>query len=877
MPARNTPAGDPAVERGRRSLAAFLGRAGKEPPGFVGRVRELEEVRAVLTAAGDGRGELVLLAGDPGIGKTRLAEEAERSALEAGMGVAWGRCWEAGGAPAFWPWIQALRSVASAHGEADLPEPVRALVGEAAPDEDGGAAARFAVFDAVAEQLRTWSRESPLLIVLDDLHAADQPSLLLLQFVARSVRDTGLVVLGTYREAEARANAAVRAVLDAVGHEGRLLPLRGLGQADVAAMVGDADATFAREVWRVTEGNPFFVDEILRLHAAEAPLRLDPADAAGFRVPAGVRETIRRRLEPLPQGADAVLSLAAVAGREFTLELLAKCSALPTDRLAAALEAALDAELVRLVPAATERYRFAHVLIRDALYERLEPAEREALHGQLARVLEGLSVDDPDAHVAQLAHHFALAASAADADKAVEFCERAAEQARRRLAYEDAVAHLEQALALAPAAGLDAPRRLDLLLALARAHIRAGETAAAREAFAEAADGARALDDGTRLAHAAVGFGSGGTSWADGSVDAALVGLLEEAAEDASIPPALRATLLAKLADALVYARDWDRTDALTREAIELARASGDPAALIAALSARSLAIFRPATLDERLAVADELIAVGEAHGASDGVLAGYTWAITTRLERGDRASVDDLADRFERAAQASRQPHQLWGCALHQTLLALLDGRIDDAERLAGEAVAAAQGAVPLAGQMFGVQLMSVRREQGRMAEVEPAMAATIENYPAVVSWRLAHAAVLAILGRFDEAQAEYRRVTANGPPLDPRDYEWPPTMGLLGPLAALMGDTPMVQRVYDELLPWADRMIVVSGAVSCEGSVARTLGILAAVLGRWADSDAHFAQALASHDALGSPTWSARTRADWARMLALRGRRGR
>src|SRR5213593_2866295 len=309
-------------------------------PVFVGRHYELVELRAGLEDAVAGRGRSFLVVGEAGIGKTRLVEELAREAAERGHLVVWGRCWEGEGAPPYWPWVQVIRAyLRIAHSEG-LP---RVAGGAGAPylaqlvPELGGLQspapslppqsehARFYLFDAVATFLRSRPDHTPLVLVFDDLQWADTPSLLLLQFLVHELRDTAMLVVATYREMEARQNPHVADVLGALARDGRHLPLRGFGEEEVALFIEgktgrSASAALVRAVHRETEGNPFFVDEIVHLLVAEGALeRRDATIPRGLPVPQGVREAIRRRLAPLPAPCRDALTLASVVGREFGL------------------------------------------------------------------------------------------------------------------------------------------------------------------------------------------------------------------------------------------------------------------------------------------------------------------------------------------------------------------------------------------------------------------------------------------------------------------------------------------------------------------------------------------------------------------------------
>jgi predicted ATPase len=346
---------------------------------------------------------LFLLAGDPGIGKSRLAHEAAARARDRGFKVAWGRCWEAGGAPTYWPWVQSLRALVRGAGSEQLRSQlgsgapfVAQIVAEVAevlldvgpPPPAGAEAGRFRLFDAVATFVRNAGAMQPLMLVLDDLHAADAPSILLLRFVARELGDARVLVLGAYRDVELDRDHPLAVALAELSREpaARHVPLPGLAEAAVARLVQEITGVIPREgvvaaMHRCTEGNPLFVGEAARLLAAEG--RLERADdPAGLRlaIPAGIREVIGRRVARLPEQCRRVLGLASMFGREFSLPALGQLSGFSTGELLDILDESIATGMVAAVPGAPGRLRFTHALIRDTLYDRFPGGERLRLH-----------------------------------------------------------------------------------------------------------------------------------------------------------------------------------------------------------------------------------------------------------------------------------------------------------------------------------------------------------------------------------------------------------------------------------------------------------------------------------------------------------------
>ena len=519
---------------------------GAEPPRgiFVGRERELAELLEALEAALAGYGRLFLLRGEPGIGKSRLADEVIAQARSRGADVLVGRSWEAGGAPAYWPWVQALRayierattealrSDLGAHGAhlAKLLPELRELVPELTePPALESESARFRLFEAALLLLRRAAARRPVILVLDDLHAADEPSLLLLQFVARELSDSRILVIGAYRDVDPTPAEPLTTALVELGREPttRTITLTGLDESDVGRFIEltthdvPAVVELAVAVHAETEGNPLFVGEIVRLLASEGRL----GDVEAVAIPQSVRDVIGRRLRHLSEEANRVLVLASVLGREFDLDALSSVAAVSDDDVLDTIDEAMAARVLADLPGSPGRLRFAHVLIRDTLYEGLTTARRVRLHRAAVEALEALYGEESGSHLAELSHH-AIAGS--DFERGLRYARRAGDRALGLLAYEEAARLYQVSLDALELSDPDDERaKCELLLSLAEAEARAGDAPLAKQVFLEAATIARRLALPRELARAAAGYG-GRILWARAGADRLLVPLLEE-------------------------------------------------------------------------------------------------------------------------------------------------------------------------------------------------------------------------------------------------------------------------------------------------------------------------------------------------------------
>jgi AAA ATPase domain len=806
-------------------------------PGLVGRDRELAELEAILASVAAGHGATCTLTGEPGIGKTTLARAfVERAGAAT---VLWGACWPRGAAPAYWPWTQALRALAQAHPdgvlevavEADRAQIARVVPELAAADgraDDAGEASRFVLFDAIARALGAAARERPLVIVLDDLHDADAPSIALMEFAARALAAAPVLMLATAREQEAAAREDISISLTRIGPNSRHLPLRGLGRDDVATMMrargGSGDALLAAALHRRTNGNPFFVDGLLALDADEL--------VAEGRLPSGVRDAIRRRVEPIGEQAMGVLGAAAVIGFEPTLATLSLATGLPGSELLGRLEEARREGLIDELRGAPEpTLRFPHALVRDTVYEDLPAVRRAELHREVALALERRAAGAATPPLAEIAHHHVRAVPVAGPEPAREYAARAAERALVLSAWEDAAGHGEVALRMHELCPPDDERRCDLLLALGRARTRAGDIQGARGTLLEAIALARSLPAVRRLALAAVELGAVGLP--PGDVDEEIVAVLEEAlAALDERPTLLRAAVLARLAVQLYWSDSALRREAVVAEARAIVADLDDPAPALEIRAQLHLATSGPET-PARLQTLEQLVALAVRFGDPEAEAQLRVWRVAALLQTGDLRTAAADVEAFAGLSERMGQPRWEWYVPLLRGVLALVAGRIGEAERLRNEA---GELGLPVHGSMapllLGAMLVATRWTERALGDLVDPVTALADAHPSQPAWRCVRVAALVDAGRAAEARAEIDGLVGPDGLRLRLDTTWLSSTALLADAVARLGDPTTAAILRDALLPYADlNATLPSGAFV--GPVRRHLGALSTAMG--------------------------------------------
>ena len=862
----------------------------------VGRRDELKLLLRDLDAVRFGERRVVLVTGEPGIGKTRLAAEAGIAAHARGALVLYGRTDEGLASP-YQAFAEALGHLVSTAPPALL-EPAGPALGKLAslvpaarergtdggPPEDGHGGERYVLFGAVGSLLSAASARAPVVLVLDDLHSADVPTLLLLQHLLAIPSRPRLLVIATCRPVDTSDAPDLYASLAQLRRDERVteVELKGLDEGDVLDMVRelagaelkDGERVYARVLHRETAGNPLFVSEVIRdlggrdeVAAAAAALARGGADAA-LAAPPSLRELIVARAAALGAETLAVLEVGAVVGREFDAGLLASVAELDHERIAEVLDAAERAALLVPVASAPGRFAFQHLLIANMLYEHLGAARRARLHRRVADALEELAGEPDGAAAGEIARHWAEA-NPPDRERALHWAEVAGRHALREIDPDAAVRWLGQALGLHGTA--QDTRRCSLLIALGVAQRKHGD-ARFRGTLLEAARLGRRLGEPKLLVRAVIENTRGFASDA-GQVDTERVAMLEAALEAAGDGDSReRALLLGMLAFELSFAPDRERRVAVADEALAVARRLDDPRTLCYVLGARSMPIWEPETLDERLACTAESVRLAD--GLTDPLAQFHAlhWRGVALVQTGEMEELRRVVRRQRELAARLGEPSARWLSRYDEATLAAITGRLGEAERLASEALEiATDSGQPDALSLFASQLTNIRYDQGRLTELQPMIAETAAENPGIGSFR----ALLALAYLEGELPIEAAELLA-AERLDvlPRDLTWLACVVLWAHVCASVGDAARAETLYAELRPFSDQ--VVYTGISAWGDVDHALGRLATVAGRHDDAARHLAGSTARYTRIGAPVWLARATLDEASLLLARERPG-
>ncbi len=784
-----------------------------------GRSAELGAAIAAFPEVARGHGRSLALVGEPGIGKSRLATEIALRASDAGFACAWGRAWESGGAPAYWPWRSLLESIVppASRGNVSLlwgdsPRP-RSLASDPAE-------ARFELFDAVTGVLRSAADRCAHLCVVDDLHAADFPSLELLAFATRHLRASPILWVLTWRDVEAERDP-VRDVIARIARDATVLPLRRLSAQETGELVREWSPSLRTDaLYEATSGNPLFLVETLASIAAR-----HFADPDRLPLAQGVAAIVKERTAALGPAGRRALEAASLLGRDIALARWAEAADVPEDVLRGRAT-----ELAgMLVESGRDRWTFSHELVRTAVRRDVPDDFARAGHRRVAHALDA-RVRAGELHLqVERLHHGILGAF--EAPTLLRWAVAASDHARAQCAYEEAVAVLERTRAALPAHATDP----ELLLASGRALLDLGDVSAARTALTEV------IRSGSPIARAraVLAFGS---RYVLGDVQGELVRMIDDALRSLGHEPELEAELLARKAAALTPAAHPEAALAMARRALTLVADSQDTRArLEVAVSAGSaLGDFAPPR--DRIPVNQSVVALAREQGERALELRGLTRLVTDHLEAGDFASADALLGERDALARSLQLPRFLWSGPLLRSMRAMVAGRfaecataIDEAESVAGDD--------PNAVRCIAVHstwLFLLLDDVPALRAHQPVVEAALRSMPAALT-TVVRATISFRAGDLDDARSELEAMEPSLPHLAVQ------SLATLAEVVAAVGPVSMARAFRDRLLPHAASFAIWGPFGFVHGPhVAAALGLLETALGDPVAASGHFARAL-------------------------------
>ena len=872
----------PPVPAGARHAGAQP-TAGEPPaPSLVGRGAELAHLRDMFRGAASGHGGAVVLVGEPGAGKTTLAEAAAHIAGGAGFTCAWGRCLDAASTPAFWPWSQVLRALPDGPRVQAARQRLDGDIADSGDITDIGedSARQFRAYEAVAAAFGEAATGAPVLAVVDDLHAADDASLALLQLLAGDLHRMPLLLLFTVRDTEPSRPLA-QALGELLRHPGaERVPVSAFEPADLGALVErlttePPHAGVVAALMDRTGGNPFYTTELVRLISSEHRRQpLTAGDVRALDVPSGIRDVLLRRAGRLPEDTQSLLIVAAVAGRDLQPDLLEHVTGIDTEQLLLNLEPAIAAGLVTTAEGGWG-FRFRHPLIHESLYVSAGRVERARLHARVAAALEDASSASA-ADVVQLAYHYLSAGPFGDPAKAVRYAREAAAQAVRQGAWQDAARHLEQALAaVSPALpGADAIR-CDVLVELGQARRSGGLLREAHAAFDESISLADRIGDENRMLAAAVAFGApqlwGPREW--GEIDARLIALLERQLDRIGDgDPARRVCVLATLAIELCFNEAAFRGWGYAHEALDTARRLGQPSELGIAASAYLWSAEVTDHLPQYRVVLDEML-TGRPPDLTPQVQAILlTRLLVERIRSGELARFDaEFAGAWWLASDVLHSPEVQLQLRLVEACRYLVAGDVERAAAIIGPA------------RQAMLSWGSTWREPGQFVldSCQMLLTGTLADHAEQIAARLAQpdhpsiphlaapAAALGFAQRGDLARARQITVRWFAPP--PRSWTWLTAIAHWAQVAAALG-VPDPGWLYGQLAPHTGELAIAGHVGDCGGAIDSLLAGLALRLGRLDEAAEHAQAGLALETRVGSEIWINRTKDLINRIAAAR-----
>ena len=871
------------------------------PSRFVGRDAAREMLIRAVSAAGNGDRQAMFVTGEPGIGKTRLVSEVAQEAHGGGALVLTGRCDEALGL-SYQPFVEALEHLVEnapidlltehirEHGDSVarlVPSLARRVPEAPSRSAHASEAERYVLFAAVEGLLVAGTGAGPLLLVLEDLQWADPPTLLLLRRLLTSPRSSAMIVISTCRFSQLARTHPVRELMADLHREPGVsrLDLEGLATAQVGELVHGmaslpgalaADGLAEMLRWN-TGGNPFFVIELVRSLAETGSLVLGDGrwTVAGdvdlsSGLPDSITETLGRRVALLgPETVDC-LSTAAVAGYEFDLELLATVANADRQGLADQLDAAVTSGLLLDVDGKGARYGFAHALIRDWLYGEIGATRRVDIHRRIAIALER-RLAAGRVSVAELAGHWVAASRAPEAEKALRYSALAGDEALLRLAPDEARRWYAAALELLAVQEDPSPGdRCELLIRRGEAERQAGDLGF-RETLLEASRLAERIDDGDGLVRAALA-NTRGLQSATGIVDQERIEVLDAALNSVGAQDSVeRAQLLATEAAELSFSGEWERRLTLSDEALAIARRLDDEFALSTVLNLRFLTLWAPETHSERLANTADAVTLASRTGDPLALFYAYHWRVAACIEHADMVEAGRFVARERELADHLRQPTALWLTACDEANLAMIGGRMEEADGLALVAFQTGQESEPDAFACYTAQLSYIYFEQGRLGGLVTLLEQVVAENPGIPGFRSTLALALCDEQRYDDARRVVDVEAASGFQGLAYDVTWLTVASIFAHVSAQLSHASACASLYELLMPWRD--LVAYPGFGVWGPVSHYLGALALARGDLSAAERHLAAAADRSQSMAAPIWAARTGIQHARLARARG----
>lgn len=848
---------------------------------FVGRTGEVAAFRRHLAAAKTGQGKFALVAGGPGFGKTSLANVVAREAEAGGFRVLWGRPSESGDSPPYWPWVQIIRSVTRSADAGALGGKLSSIVSGLArlapeivhdlglppPDQFGIAeGSRFRMFAAVSDFIRHVAGDQGTLVVLEDLHWADGPTLRLLDYLCADIDSAPILILGTYRSDDPgpELGKVLPALRRAAGaEEMRLGPLSRKEVDDfLQRSLVEPDGDLIDAVYERTEGHPLFLMEVARMLSDEQGSN-DRSRLPSY-IPEGVRSTLARRLDRLGPQCRSMLEAASVLGRSITLGRLE--SLVPTGNVPELVDEASAASLLLPVPGRPDEFRFEHGLVREALYSQLPIARRLHLHRRAAEALE--AEPSPEPFVADLAYHWLQVAGNGDVSRAEHWILQAAAAAEGNLAFESAASLYAAALDLVERRGADPAELASTLVALGRAQWRSGELQACLDSVTRAADLSEEAGRTDLLAQSALVMHGVG----DERIVQAVIGLCRRALGSLGQGEnELEAALLGRLALAVSESEDVESAMELSARALELSSRVGGFDVLAPALEGRQRALFLPQWSQERLDLGNRMLELALLNNRLDFELWGHAWRAAVMFEHGDAAGITAEIKELKRVADALKDPLSRFHLLKHEAAWAHMTGRFDEARQCWDSAVSLALRIGDASGVgMYLSFVTMLARETGdyeSSRRVFDRMGIDPSYQPPVTT------TLLALLkldeGALDEARVDYERLRPLYP-VPAYSPGWLMTTSFFGELAAAFNDRDIAASVYSTLLPFDDHFESCgSGVVFCYAPVSYYLGRLAECLEKADEARNHLQDAVEFSQRVGAPGIAARAQCALAKVI--------